>query len=156
MAALEALALVAGQQVIPALERDGFRFRAYWQALPEHPERLTDLAAQMPPVCRALTNTPELAVSPYKLLDSFVRVAVDATIREAATSISFPRGHGAGAAWLATLRGEDPELKLPFADAEALFQAQQAWAGQRNAAGNAAFRITFRLDAPEAESEDET
>ena len=152
-AALEALALVAGQQVIPALERDGFRFRAFWQALPEHPERLTDLAAQMPAVCRALTETPEGAVSPYKLLDSFVRVAVDATVREAAESVSIPRGRSAGAAWLAALTGVDSQLSLPSTDAEALFQAWQTWAGQSDAAGNAAFRIAFRLDAPEAEDD---
>lgn len=72
-ATLEALALVAGQQVLPALERDGFRFRAFWQVLPEHPERLTELAARMPPVCRALVENPESAAAPYKLLDDFIR-----------------------------------------------------------------------------------
>ncbi|HVU10277.1 MAG TPA: DEAD/DEAH box helicase [Phototrophicaceae bacterium] len=154
-AALEALALVGGQQVMPALDRDGFHLRAFWQVVPVHPERLTDLAAQMPAVCRALTETPESAVSPYQLLDSFVQAAVDSTVREAAQSVSFPRGRSAGAAWWTALTGIDPQLKLPSADAEALFKAWQSWAGQNDAAGNTTFRIAFRLDAPEDTSDDE-
>ena len=47
-------------------------------------------------------------------------------------------------------------MKLPAADAEALFKAWQSWAGQSSAAGNNAFRIALRLDAPEAESDEDS
>ena len=87
-AALEALALVIRQQVIPALENDGLRYRAFWQALPEQPERLTELAAQMPPLCRALAETPDTTPAPYKLLETFIGAVVDSTVREAAVATS--------------------------------------------------------------------
>jgi SNF2 family DNA or RNA helicase len=148
-AALEALALVIRQQVIPALESDGFRYRACWQALPEQPQRLTELAAQMPPLCRALAETPDIAPSPYQLLETFVSAVVDSTIREASARLPLPTTRGAGAAWWSALTTADPLLKLPTAEGESLFQAWQSWAGQNDAAGNSAFRIAFRLDAPE-------
>jgi hypothetical protein len=45
--------------VIPALESDGFRYRAFWQALPEQPERLTESAAQMPPSAAPWRKSPK-------------------------------------------------------------------------------------------------
>jgi hypothetical protein len=44
-AVLEALALVIRQQVTPALEKDGFHYRAFWQPFSEQPELLTELAS---------------------------------------------------------------------------------------------------------------
>lgn len=148
-AVLEALVLVIRQQVIPALENDGFRYQAFWQPLPEQPECLTELAAQMPPLCRALAETPDTAPAPYKLLEAFVGAVVDSTIREAARQLSQPLTRGAGAAWLSALTAADSLLNLPMAEAESLFKTWQTWAGQNDAAGNSAFRIAFRLDAPE-------
>ncbi len=150
-AVLEALALVIRQQVIPALENDGFRYRALWQALPGQPERLTELTAQMPPLCRALAETPDTAPVPYKLLETFVGAVVDSTIREAAAHLPPPSTRGAGAAWWSALTTADPVLRLPMSEGESLFRAWQSWAGQSDAAGNSAFRIAFRLDAPEGE-----
>ena len=153
-AALEALALVAKQQVLPTLERDGFHLRAGWRIAPEQPERLPVLATHMPPVCRALTETPASAAAPTQLLGDFVTQIVHLTIREAAADSQLPRVRTPGAAWWMALTGDNPQLKLPAADAEALFQTWQAWAGQSDAAGNSAFRIAFRLDAPAAESDE--
>ena len=65
---------------MPALERDGLRYRGFWQAVPEHPERLTELAAQMPPICRAVVETPESALSPHTLLMIFVGAVVDLSL----------------------------------------------------------------------------
>jgi SNF2 family DNA or RNA helicase len=150
-AALEALALVSRQQVIPALSADGFRYRAFWQPLPEQPERLAALAAQMPPVCRALAETLAAAPAPYKLLETFVGAVVDTAIRQAAAGRIFPLSHSAGAAWITALTGWDTVLKLPAAEADSLFKAWQTWAGQHDSAGNSAFRIAFRLQAPDDE-----
>ncbi len=152
-AALEALALVVQQQVLPALDRDGFHYQAFWQAMPEHPERLTELAGQMPPVCRAVAETPESVLSPYKLLGIFIGAVVDSTIREAASPLKLSSGRGAGAAWLSALTSKDAQLKLPTADSETLFKAWQTWSSQNDAAGNNAFRITFRLDAPDHDNQ---
>ena len=71
-AALEALALVAK----PAgTAHAGTRRFPPARGLADHagrPERLSALAAQMPPVCRALTETPERTVSATQLLDAFI------------------------------------------------------------------------------------
>ncbi len=144
-AAVEALALVAGQQVIPALTRDGERFRAVWQPMPEQPERLAALAARMPPLSRAIAaESPDNALPPRALLDSFVASVVDETVRTSAPTSQ----QGAVSPWLAALTGPESLLKLPTAQAEALFASWQTWAEQSSAAGNTAFRVAFRLDAP--------
>ncbi len=148
-AALEALALVMRQQVIPALEADAFRHYAFWQPLPEQPERLRELAIQMPPLCRAASDSPDAAPSPHRLLDGFVRMVVDAVIREAAAGRAAPARRTPAAAWYAALTGSNRQLNLPTAEADALVKAWQTWAGQNTAAGNDAFRIAFRLNAPE-------
>lgn len=150
--ALEALALIAGQQIMPAIAVDGFRYRAFWKALPEQPERLVDLATHMPPVCRAWVETPDAAPAPQHLVEQFVDSVVDSTIRESALPLNLPIRYGTGAAWLAALTGDDSRLKLTTAEAEDLFKAWKSWAGQTDAAGNNAFRLAFRLDAPEEES----
>lgn len=152
-AALEALALVTRQQVMPVLENEGFRYRAFWQVLPEQPERLVELAAQMPPLCRALTEKPDDTVSSYKLLESFVSAVADSTLRATAARLRLSPGRGVGAAWWSALTTSDSQLKLPTAEAEALYTAWRTWAGQNDAAGNKAFRIAFRLDAPEDDSD---
>jgi SNF2 family DNA or RNA helicase len=77
---------------------------------------------------------------------------VDATARESAAGLNLTARYGPGAAWLTALIGDDPQLKLPTADAETLFKAWQTWARQTDAAGNNAFRIAFRLDAPQEET----
>ncbi|HEX2908006.1 MAG TPA: SNF2 helicase-associated domain-containing protein [Phototrophicaceae bacterium] len=146
-----AAALVSRQQVLPALENNGFRYRAFWQALPEQPERLTELAAQMPPLCGALAETPDTAPVPYPLLATFIGEVVDSTIREAAAHLPPPSTRGADAAWWSALTTADPILRLPTSECESVFKAWQSWAGQSDAAGNSAFHITFRLDAPEGE-----
>ncbi len=147
-AALEAFALVVQQQVMPALERDGFRYQAFWQPMPEHPQRLNELAAQMPPICRAWAETPETSLSPHKLLMEFIGTVVDSTIRESAAALKLSTVRGTGAAWLSALTTNNSQLKLQSADSEALFKTWQTWSSQNEAAGNTAFRITFRLDAP--------
>ncbi|TVR21365.1 MAG: DEAD/DEAH box helicase [Anaerolineaceae bacterium] len=155
LAALEGLSLVIGQQVLPMLWREGRRYQAMWQAQPERPERLADLAAKMPPVCRALTASPADAPAPYKMLMAFVNALVDTTVRSAAAGVSTATDDAVGAAWLAALTDpDDCHVDLPEAQADALFKAWEAWAGQSEAAGNDAFRIAFRLDAPQADETD--
>ncbi|MCC6892937.1 MAG: DEAD/DEAH box helicase [Anaerolineae bacterium] len=148
-ATLEALALVVRQQIMPALKMDGFRYQAFWQPMPEHPERFTELAAYMPPICLGLAETPETSLSAYKLLGGFVSSVVDSTIRDMGASLKPLSGRGVGAAWLFALTQTDTQVKLSTVECEALFKDWQTWSSQNDAAGNTAFRITFRLDAPD-------
>jgi hypothetical protein len=175
-AALLAMEILAGQQALPGLERDGFRLRAAWMVRPE-PEtarKLAALASALPPLCRAAAPTPADAPAPRALLDDFVAEAVDSTIRGLGLvqkpntkdqrqktkaqggdidfpSLVFGPSSSPGAKWLAALTGPDPIVDLRGAEADALFKAWQAWAGQGQAAGDDAFRITFRLEPPQGD-----
>lgn len=152
-AALHALSLVAGQQVVPALERDGLRLRASWRPQPEAPENIKALAEQMPPLCRALTEAPEAALAPRDLLNGFIAAVVDKITREAAQAFKPKVPRGLGGAWLTALTSERGILKISGTEADDLYKAWEAWVGQSSVAGNAAFRIAFRLEAPEADGE---
>lgn len=148
-AALYALSLAAGQQIIPTLERDGFRLRALWKAQPENPEVLANLAGQMPPLCRALAESLDKVTPARTLLESFVNAVVDNTIRQAVRSLNLRYPRTPGGQWLSALTSPNNQLNLQGSDGEELFKTWYTWSEQSTVAGNAAFRIAFRLDAPE-------
>ncbi|MEN9938446.1 MAG: polymerase-associated protein RapA [Chloroflexota bacterium] len=204
VAALLAMELLARQQMMPGLRRDGFRLLAAWlpRPAPELSARLTALAEAMPPLCRAAAPDPARALPPRALLDDFLGAVVDAAVRQMGdeerdqrpktkgqgpktkdqgpnatdtTDLTITRGRprrtqssalsaqdsaltthdsalsarrSPAAAWLAALTGPDPELTIGGPEADALFKAWQAWAGQSQVAGDDAFRITFRLEPP--------
>ncbi|MBK9710202.1 MAG: helicase [Kouleothrix sp.] len=198
VAALLAMEIVARQQVLPALWREGFQLRAAWQVSPEPAtaQKLAALAGSLPPLCRAVVSIPAEAPPPRALLDDFLAKAVDATIRglaqldqapttkdQSGAASEKPRARGRSSAaqpssnvkdqgvagglsplvfrpsstpagkWLAALLGPDPAVDLKGPEADALYKAWQAWAGQGQAAGDDAFRITFRLEPPEQADE---
>lgn len=153
MAALEALSFINHQQVMPALKRDGFQFRAFWQLLPDSPDRMNALAAHMPTLCRAISEDPTEPLSAHALFEQFIQSVVDSTIRAAAPLVKPRYSPSAGEAWLAALSGWETRLKLPAAEAEALFKSWQTWNNQHESAGNQAFRITFRLQEPKSDQE---
>ena len=159
VAALLALELVAGQQLLPALVRDGPRLRALWQPrpTPETARKFVALARALPPLCRAVTDTQEAAPAPRALVDSFLATTTDALARTFAAddqTLAVQRtgsrkpGATPGGAWLAALLGSDPTLSLQGRPADELFTAWQSWAGQEHVAGDESFRITFRLEEP--------
>ncbi|NTU82579.1 MAG: DEAD/DEAH box helicase [Chloroflexales bacterium] len=158
-ASLLALELVAGQQILPALVREGQRLRAAWQPrpAPDTVRKLAALARALPPLCRAVTDDPAAAPAPRALVDAFLAAASDALARtlaaaDQATAEKIARwrqpGATPGGAWLAALLGPDPALVLQGRPADGLYVAWQAWAGQEHVAGDESFRITFRLEAP--------
>jgi SNF2 family DNA or RNA helicase len=167
VAALLAAEVLAGQQALPGLQREGFRLRAAWlpRPAPATAEKLAALARAMPPLCRAAADDPADSSQPRALLGDFLAAAVDATIRDLAlahekpktkdkrkdaylSSFSLPPSSTPGRKWLAALLGADPIVDLRGPEADALYKAWQAWAGQAQAAGDDAFRITFRLEPP--------
>jgi len=152
LVAREAVALVASQQVWPTLKREGFQLTARWQPLPEQAERTAQLAAGMPPICRALTHELETAPAPSHLVAQFIQHAVDGLVRESAEDVRLT-GRGPGMAWLIALTGSSQKVQLSSDQADTLFQAWQSWAGQNDATGNQAFRIAFRLETPDQENE---
>ena len=152
-AALLAMEIVAGQQVLPALARDGTQLRATWQPRPAPPtaQKLAALTRALPPLCRAIVADPADAPHPRALVDNFIAAAVEATIRAMPVK-KISTATTPGGQWLAALRGDDPTLDLKRGEAEALFKEWQAWAAQGQVAGDEVFRLTFRLELPETKS----
>jgi len=159
VATLLVVELVAGQQLLPGLVRDGQRLRAAWQPRPDPATagRIAALARALPPLCRAVVDDPARAIRPRDLLDAFLATVADALVRDLAASDQtlaprlnrLPKGPlPPGAAWLAALLTTNPALQLQGREADELFKAWQAWAGQEQIAGDESFRITFRLEPP--------
>ena len=158
-AALLVLELVAGQQFLPALVRDGQRLRAVWQPRPTPvtARKFAALARALPPLCRAVTDDATAAPASRTLVDTFLAATTDALARTLAatkpelTAQLTRKRQALGGAWLTALLGPDPLLALQGRPAEELFTAWQTWADQEHVAGDESFRITFRLDAPSDE-----
>ncbi len=153
LAALLAMEVVAAQEMMPALARDGaqrrYQLRALWRlrVTPERAQKMAALAHALPSLARAITDDPAQAHSPRALLDDFVGTVADTTIRELRfTSHLSPTTPGGK--WLAALLGDDPAVPLKGSEADELFKAWQRWSGQGFLAGDEAFRVTFRLEPP--------
>jgi SNF2 family DNA or RNA helicase len=172
LAALLVIEVLSSQQMLPGLQRDGFRLRATWlpRPTPATGQKLVALARALPPLCRAAADDPSAAPLPRALLDDFLAATVDAAIRELAqadegrrtkdegslpalSSFVLRPSSTPGGKWLAALLGDDPIVDLRGPEADELYKAWQVWAGQAQAAGDDVFRITFRLEPPERADE---
>ncbi len=158
------LETLAAQKLVPNLEQaqtNGRGYYARWLPVLDGPHdaaRLAQLAAAMPPVCRAemiLTgkgDQEEPAPSARGLLDSFLRTMCDALAR------SWGRGRGPKAEnlrsddpvslWLLSLFNDEAAVRASFAQMQALSSGLRAWMRNLSAAGNPFYRIAFRLEAP--------
>ncbi|PDW03241.1 hypothetical protein CJ255_09935 [Candidatus Viridilinea mediisalina] len=158
-AALLVAELVAGQQLLPALERDGPRLRATWRPrpVPATATRIANLSRAMPALCRAVVQYPAAAPAPRILLDHFLAAGADALVRDLAAADATmaerlarwqAEPQSPGAAWMASLVGPEAQVALQGQTAEELFQAWQEWSGPEHVAGDEVFRIAFRLEPP--------
>jgi SNF2 family DNA or RNA helicase len=152
LAASLVLESLAAQKFIPTIADK----QARWQAILDSPKdaaRLTRLAEAMPPVCRA--ENPE--ISPKQLLNNFINTFGDALIRawgrDAAPSLSHADDSPAHR-WLEALFAPDAALKLTANQAYSLNSGYRAWMRNLHVAGDAAFRIAFRLEAPPLQNQD--
>ncbi len=161
------LEMLARQRYLPGLEENEGRYRAVWQTVLDDPNdraRLKTLAEAMPPVCRAVfdpTGTPDpaQAPAPHVLLDDFVRTLIDQAAREwGANTLDKRRKPPEGVAglWWDALWSTDGHILAPVKQRRELanlFEAWRSWLGQLQAAGEAAFRLCFRLEPPEIDAE---
>ncbi len=145
-AALYSLSLVAAQQVVPTLRSDEDGLYARWQT--EKSEPFASLVNCMPAACRAVVEQPDTAPTARYLLTEFVDNLADCVIRESAAALRLRESHTPGGIWLTALTSGNPKLALSRAQAEKLYNDWKQWAEQSLVAGNAAFRITFRVGAP--------
>ena len=152
-AAKIALEILVGQHYLPALRAsaDG-RFYAVWQpALLDQPlrQRLTQLVALMPPVCRTYElNALEDAPHPAALTEHFLAALVDNAVREWAEDPAPPSATSPALHWIERLRGPHRQLALPPQPVHQLYQNWRSWIEQLQASSDASFRICFELSEP--------
>jgi len=158
VAARFALELLARQRFVPALaERDGKQARSLWKPYLEgEQERLGRLAAMMPPICRAALGPGGDPASAETLLSGFISSLIDGFVRQAAARLRIrPRFHGTAADhFVASLLSPLGELSASTDELAELRDSLSVWSAALEEEAESAFRIAFRLDPPEPESED--
>jgi SNF2 family DNA or RNA helicase len=151
MAASLALEVLAAHKLVPVIDGNDARWLPVLDS-PKDAARMAQLIAAMPPVCRA--ETPE--ISPKILLTSFLNIFCDSLARTWGNSAG-PKinryDDNPASRWLKALFSEDPAIQLPPNQLEGLIFSHRAWMRNLHVAGDAAFRIAFRLESPALQSE---
>jgi SNF2 family DNA or RNA helicase len=152
--ALEALAT---HKLVPVIDGEDARWLPVLDS-PRDAQRLSQLEAAMPQICRAEPTTEGDHLSPHVLLNSFLNTLCDSLAREwgRASAPKFYRGNPStrsGQAepahrWLEALFSVDPAIQLSPNQLQNLASSQKAWMRNLHVAGDAAFRVAFRLEAP--------
>jgi SNF2 family DNA or RNA helicase len=160
-AAVLVLEVLAAQKLVPVLApADPNRkiFHARWlpilDGLKDGP-RLAQLESGMPPVCRAAAVDAENPISPRSLLTSFLNTSCDALARSWSKDATARLSHfndNPAFRWLQALFSDDPTVKASDSQLTDLVNSQRLWMRNLYVAGDAAFRIAFRLEAPARQS----
>jgi SNF2 family DNA or RNA helicase len=159
--ALECLAAHKVFPLIVPVDPEETTFHARWLPVLDSGKdntRLAQLEAAMPPVCRAEVfkeSEESQSRSPSYLLNNYINFSCDALMRR----------WGAAAArfsglddipvkrWLFALFSENAVIQASPAQLKWLASSQRAWMRNLHIAGDAAFQIAFRLDAPQVGSD---
>jgi len=145
--ALEALAT---HKLIPVIDGEDARWLPVLDS-PRDAQRLSQLETAMPPICRAEATEEGEHLSPRILLNSFLNIFCDSLAREWGKAVApkfyysddEPANH-----WLEALFNESPVIKLSSNQLQNLASGHHTWMRNLYVAGDAAFRIAFRLEAP--------
>ena len=144
-----ALETLAAHKLVPLIVSEGKDYFARWLPVLDSPKdaaRLKQLEEAMPAVCRA--GLPD--ISPKNLLVSFLNTFCDVLAREwgKAAAPRFYQDDLPAYRWMEALFSENATVKLSQAQAQNLAASHKAWMRNLHVAGDAAFRIAFRLEAP--------
>jgi SNF2 family DNA or RNA helicase len=152
------LETLAAHKLVPVIVNEGKAYFARWLPALDSPKdaaRLKQLENAMPSVCRAaLTPNPfskgRGEPPPRNLLTSFLNTCCDALAREWGKSAApkFYYDDSPTHRWIEALFSEKAIVKLSEAQAQNLAASHKAWMRNLHVAGDAAFRIAFRLEAP--------
>jgi SNF2 family DNA or RNA helicase len=148
MAGALALETLAAHKLVPVIVNEGKEYFARWLPVLDSPKdaaRLKQLEEAMPAICRATLED----VSPKSLLTSFLNTFCDALAREWGKSAA-PKLYDdlPAVSWIKALFSENAVINLSSAQAQNLATSHKAWMRNLHVAGDAAFRIAFRLEAP--------
>jgi hypothetical protein len=167
MAAALALEAIATHKLIPVIDGQDARWLPVLDS-PRDAQRLSQLEAAMPPICRASPTEEGEHLSPRVLLNSFLNTFCDSLAREWGrdSAPKFYRGDpstparpiapgraGSGQAepahrWIEALFSDEPVIQLSPNQLQNLASSHKAWMRNLHVAGDAAFRVAFRLEAP--------
>lgn len=153
------LETLAAHKLIPALVAREDKYEARWVPILDAAKdaaRLAQLEAAMPAVCRAAVADDDTPPAPRRLLNSFLNTFCDSLARTWGRN-SAPRFYTGmdtpAARWVEALFHEDPAVKASPAQLQSLAASYKAWMRNLHVAGDAAFRIAFRLQAPPLQKE---
>ena len=150
-----ALETLAAQKLIPIIDGEDARWLPVLDS-PRDAQRLSQLEAAMPPICRAEATEDGEDLSPRILLTTFINIFCDALARKwgQAAAPTFRKGADESAhRWFEALFNENPEIKLSTNPLRSLLSSHKAWMRNLHVAGDAAFRVAFRLEAPALQEE---
>jgi SNF2 family DNA or RNA helicase len=156
-------AITARQQFLPSVVKEDDGYHARWQPVftGQDAERLQKLARSMPHVCRAITaaNAPVTAppdTATASLLSEFIAVIVDHLARvDREREPKAKRNHDTlHDQWLSALRTMQSELAGKEAELAQLAAQARDWRRPVEITTSSTFRLSFRLEEPEAAKED--
>lgn len=167
-----ALETLAAHKLVPLIVNEGKEYFARWLPVLDSPKdaaRMKQLEAAMPAVCRAESLSPRFvsagaplssswrgargegeSLSSHTILTSFLNTFCDTLARTWGKS-AVPKSYYDGSSvyrWIEALFSEKAIIKLSDAQAQNLVASHRAWMRNLHVAGDAAFRIAFRLEAP--------
>lgn len=143
--ALEAL---SAQKLAPIIEGSEARWLPVLDS-PRDAQRLSQLEAAMPPLCRA--EFPEL--SPRNLLNSFLNTFCDSLARAWGKDAAPKPDSEPGSRWISALFNTNPAIQLSPKQIRLLKPSHRAWMRNLHVAGDATSRVAFRLEAPVSEQD---
>ncbi|MEI7990777.1 MAG: SNF2 helicase-associated domain-containing protein, partial [Chloroflexota bacterium] len=150
---LETLAM---QKFIPVIAGDSARWLPVLDS-PRDAQRLAQLEGAMPAVCRSGVTVDAVTLSPRELLTSFIHIISDSLARTWGKTFA-PRfswsNNVPAERWLEALFKDNPTIELSPNQIQNFVFSQRAWMRNLHVAGDAAFRIAFRLEAPVLQDED--
>ena len=153
------LETLAAHKLIPVIDGKDARWLPVLDS-PKDAARLAQLSAAMPAVCRAARlpdgSAVEKETAPKSLLTHFLHTFCDALARAwgKPAAPTFYRGDdGAARSWIEALFSESPSIQLSPNQMQGLATSQRAWMRNLHVAGDAAFRIAFRLESPALQNE---
>ncbi len=148
------LETLAAQKLVPTLENNSARWLPVLDS-PKDATRLAQLTEAMPPICRAALTPGRSPTgrgeSPCQLLTGFINTFCDSLARVWGRAVApkFYRGNDEPAhRWIESLFSPDGAVKLTPNQMYTLTSGHRAWMRNLHIAGDAAFRIAFRLESP--------
>ena len=154
-ALIMALEILSQQHYVPALTQKNGLIIARWRPVFESPvikEKIINLAASMPAICRAELKRDEVTPSSIDLLQSFISHVVDYFARtwgaEAPHRIAYLHNGDGVAEWLKALVRPSGTIPNPGGRLQLLVSQIEDWQRNLLPAGSTQFAIALRLEPP--------